>query len=113
MDTHRRRSSHSSQSAQQANAKSLENTENNLAFEPSRKSTSPNEIYSGVDLARLTTGHQQHQLAIVALSGKQQLTPEIANSEEKLPPQLPQGNFLIQYKITKHSRKHEIFLFLC
>ena len=85
MDTHRRRSSHNSQAAQ-PNPKSAETAENHLAYEASQ-SPSPNGIYSGVDLARLTAGHQQQHLAAVAV--KQQLPAEISNSEEKVPSPLP------------------------
>ncbi len=77
MDTHRRRSSHNSQSAAAVtNAASISvgdhnNDHNNLSYESARQSTpSPNGIYSGVDLARLAAvGQQQQQhLAAVAIA---------------------------------------------
>jgi len=66
MDTHRRRSSHNGQAAAaNANVTNATSVDNSDAFE-----TPANEIYSGVDLARLAAvgQQQQQQLAAVALA---------------------------------------------
>ena len=65
MDTHRRRSSHNGQGGSaNANLANAGNVDHNDSYE-----SPTNDIYSGVDLARLAAvGQQQQQLAAVALA---------------------------------------------